>query len=111
MVAFAMTAMVACDEKENEPESTASDLADNTLVYDGTTYHMVAGQSFYHTGLTTVDAVSQETDGSGNFMVCSVNEDIQGSFSILKDLSSLAGFCCFSKVALFRLRICCTYFI
>ena len=69
MVAFAMTAMVACDEKENEPETTASDLADNTLVYDGTTYHMVAGQSFYHTGLTTVDAGSQETDGSGNSMV------------------------------------------
>lgn len=69
MVAFAMTAMVACSEKDNEPESTTSNLADNTLVYDGTTYHMDAVQSYYHAGLTTVDAVSQETDGSGNFMV------------------------------------------
>ena len=63
MVAFAMTAMVACSEKEDEPEKTVSDIADNTLVYDGTTYHMDAVQSYYHNGLTTVEAFSQETDG------------------------------------------------
>ena len=64
MVALAMTAMVACgDEKDNEGDNNVMELADNTLVYDGVTYHMDAFQSYYHAGLTTVDAVSLETDG------------------------------------------------
>ena len=62
MIAFAMTAMVACGEKENET-TDVNDLADNTLVYDGVTYHMDSFQSFYHNGLTTVDATSIEKEG------------------------------------------------
>lgn len=63
MVAFAMTAMFASCDKDEEENNTPTEIADNTLVYDGVTYHMISFQSFYHDGLTTVDAVSQETEG------------------------------------------------
>ena len=66
-----MMVFVGCskDDSSNSSSSTNGgsesqfDIADNTLVYDGTTYHMHGWQSYYHNQLTLVDAYSEETNG------------------------------------------------
>ena len=71
MVAFAMTAMVACDKEDNEGGSTLN-IADNTLVYDGQTYKFdQVVVDYYHSQLTLMSAFTNDTleDGSPKQMV------------------------------------------
>ena len=69
MVAFALTAMVACDKEDNGDGSNGGNnnnqtliLADNTLVYNGVTYHMIPEVLSWGTELTRMWATSTETD-------------------------------------------------
>lgn len=65
MVAFAMTAMVACD-KDNESDATEMNIADNTLVYDGVTYTFsVVDVDYRHNEMTLVSAMTGDTLDNG----------------------------------------------
>lgn len=71
MVAFAMTAMVACN-KDKDNEDSPLNIANNTLVYDGQTYtfdHVVV--DYYHSQLTLMSAFTDDTleNGSPRLMV------------------------------------------
>ena len=78
MVAFAMTAFVACS-KDNDDNTDNNgggnnnvpmlNIEDNTLVYDGTTYHMDTRVESADQWLTQVYAYSQEKDGDGESVV------------------------------------------
>lgn len=79
MVAFALTAMVAC-EKETKPASESGgngngneptlNIEDNTLVYDGVTYHMdTRVESADQQWMTQVYSYSQEKDTNGESIV------------------------------------------
>lgn len=70
MVALFATAMMSC-QKDNEPSPAGDDsqlnIADNTLVYDGTTYkfdHVVV--DYYHSQLTLMGAYTEDTLESGS---------------------------------------------
>jgi hypothetical protein len=66
-VAAATMMFVSCGK--DDEKSSDLNLADNTLVYDGVTYHMNAVQSFFHNELTLVDATSQEANISEESMI------------------------------------------
>ena len=71
MVAFTMTAMVACN-KDKDNEDSPLNIANNTLVYDGQTYtfdHVVV--DYYHSQLTLMGAFTDDTleNGSPKLMV------------------------------------------
>lgn len=66
MVAFAMTAMVACGDKDNTGDDTpVTPVADNTVVCNGVTYHMTPEVMAWGTELTRMRAASTETDANG----------------------------------------------
>ena len=70
MVAFAMTAMVACNKEDNgggngdNNDNSTTIIEDNTLVYNGVTYHMTPEVLAWGTELTRMLAVSTETDAN-----------------------------------------------
>lgn len=70
MVALLATAIVSCqkdDEANPAGGETQSTIADNTLVYDGTTYvfdHVVV--DYYHSELTLLSASTEDTLESGS---------------------------------------------
>ena len=72
MVAFALTAMIACKKDNNDTDDngngqpTAS-IADNTLVYDGQTYKFDdVVVDYYHSELTLVSAFTSDTLDNGD---------------------------------------------
>lgn len=67
MVAMFATAVMSCS-KDKDDESTLN-IPDNTLVYDGVTYHMNTVQDRYHEELTLVMAESEEADTSGESLI------------------------------------------
>lgn len=64
MVAFAMTAMVACGDKDNNGDTPVTPAADNTVVYNGVTYHMTPEVLCWGSELTRMRAASTETDAN-----------------------------------------------
>ncbi len=68
MVAFAITAMVACSKDDNGGNgggnATPAEVAANTVVYNGVTYHMTPEVMYHYAGLTRMRAASTETDAS-----------------------------------------------
>lgn len=67
-LAATMMLFAACGKDDDKTDNTLN-IADNTLVYDGVTYHMQAYQSFFHNELTLVDGGSEELDADGSYMV------------------------------------------
>ena len=64
-VALATTLMFAACDKD-EPEQPAGEaLADNTIVYDGTTYEMIPFVEIYNERLTMLNAFSKDTSADG----------------------------------------------
>lgn len=88
MVAFAMTVMVACGEKDNNNDdngggnnTTPTEAAANTLVYNGNVYQLISIYSIAQDGRGYVDAFAVETT-YGETPI----------FSIVSDISSTGTF-------------------
>ena len=74
MLFLAATALLfsACndDEKNNSGNGSSADqLENNTLVYDGVTYKMIPFAEIYHGQLTLVTAFSEDTNANGESKV------------------------------------------
>lgn len=69
MVAFAMTAMVACSKDDNKGSNNnepTSGIANNTLIYDGTKYTFdYVGVGYFHQSLTLMGATTSDTLENG----------------------------------------------
>lgn len=92
MVAFAMTAMVACGDKDNETPAEST-LADNTLVYDGVTYEMIPLVEIYNPSLTMLNAFSKDTslDGQPKIMLDHFHILSNEEFSMWNSTTDLAN--------------------
>lgn len=79
MVAFAMTAMIACDkDKEGDgDDNTTTEAAANTAVIDGRTYHLNCRYAVEQSGRGYLDGESVEQQDSVSFLNirCDVREN------------------------------------
>lgn len=62
-VALTTLMFAACSEKEEPANETP--IADNTIVYDGTTYEMIPFVEIYNEHLTMLNAFSKDTSADG----------------------------------------------
>jgi len=74
-VAAAAMMFASCDKENNNENGSGSgggselNIADNTVVYDGVTYHMITRQNYRNEDMTQFWAYSEELDGNDNLMV------------------------------------------
>lgn len=98
MVAFALTAMVACEKETKLPSESGGNgngneptlnIEDNTLVYDGITYHMDTRVESADDWMTQVYAYSQEKDTNGeSIVVYDASHIVSDMFNTTVDLVS-----------------------